>query len=138
MAYFEFPHTRTYDSDLGWLIKAYKALTDFINSTIGAWEDIPNDVKELQEAVANIQKTLEDIENGKYSELYKNALISYLKEYLTPIIQKQVADIVKYVIFGLNTEGYFIAYIPDSWDFIQFDTIMDTTSDLWGHLVLRW
>ena len=138
MAYFEFPHTRTYDSDLGWLIKAYKALTDFINSTIGAWEDIPNDVKDLQEAVANIQQTLEDIENGKYSDLYKNALISYLKEYLTPIVQKQVADIVKYVFFGLNTEGYFIACIPDSWDFIQFDTIMDSTSDLWGHLVLRW
>lgn len=27
MAYFEFPHTRTYDSDLGWLIETYKKLT---------------------------------------------------------------------------------------------------------------
>ena len=26
MAYFEFPHTRTYDSDLGWLINEYKKL----------------------------------------------------------------------------------------------------------------
>ena len=28
MAYFEFPHTRTYDSDLGWLIKHVKAIGD--------------------------------------------------------------------------------------------------------------
>lgn len=27
MAFFEFPHTRTYDSDLGWLIRSYKSLT---------------------------------------------------------------------------------------------------------------
>lgn len=32
MAYFnEFPHTRTYDSDLGWLIRHYKKLEDIVN-----------------------------------------------------------------------------------------------------------
>lgn len=31
MSYFEFPHTRTYDSDLGWLIKQVKYLTDQVN-----------------------------------------------------------------------------------------------------------
>lgn len=35
MAYFEFPHTRTYDSDLGWLMWAMKKL-------IGEWEDFSN------------------------------------------------------------------------------------------------
>jgi hypothetical protein len=28
MSFFEFPHTRTYDSDLGWLIKDYKTLDE--------------------------------------------------------------------------------------------------------------
>lgn len=35
MAYFEFPHARTYDSDLGWLIWAMKKL-------IGDWENFSN------------------------------------------------------------------------------------------------
>lgn len=35
MAYFEFPHTRTYDSDLGWLMWAVKKL-------IGDWENFSN------------------------------------------------------------------------------------------------
>ena len=32
MSYFEFPHTRTYDSDLGWLIKTVKELTEAAES----------------------------------------------------------------------------------------------------------
>lgn len=35
MAYFEFPHTRTYDSDLGWLMWAMQKL-------IGDWENFSN------------------------------------------------------------------------------------------------
>lgn len=31
MAFFEFPHTRTYDSDLGWLIKAFNEITEKLN-----------------------------------------------------------------------------------------------------------
>lgn len=34
MSYFEFPHTRTYDSDLGWLIKAVDELKEKLNSYI--------------------------------------------------------------------------------------------------------
>ena len=36
MAFFEFPHTRSYDSDLGWLIKEYKSLSDLYVS-IQSW-----------------------------------------------------------------------------------------------------
>ena len=28
MSYFEFPHTRTYDGDLGWIIKVLEELTE--------------------------------------------------------------------------------------------------------------
>lgn len=34
MSYFEFPHTRTYDSDLGWLIKAVEELKEKLNNYI--------------------------------------------------------------------------------------------------------
>lgn len=36
MAYFEFPHTRTYDSDLGWLIKHFGLMSDQVE-TLETW-----------------------------------------------------------------------------------------------------
>ena len=53
-------------------------------------------------------------------------------------MERIIRSIVQYVMFGLTRDGYFIAYIPETWDFIQFDTIYDPKSDLFGHLVLRW
>lgn len=38
MSFFEFPHTRTYDSDLGWLIKSMKELLDEYNALM-AWKN---------------------------------------------------------------------------------------------------
>ena len=38
MSFFEFPHTRTYDSDLGWLIKSMEELLNEYNDLI-AWRD---------------------------------------------------------------------------------------------------
>lgn len=60
MAYFnEFPHTRTYDGDLGWLIKMYKDLLSF-------YSDIDNILNN------NLEKILQDyLESGK---LYINGV----------------------------------------------------------------
>ena len=43
MAFFEFPHTRTYDSDLAWLIRAYKILTGKVNNIEQTIEDTINE-----------------------------------------------------------------------------------------------
>lgn len=42
MSYYEFPHTRTYNQDLGWLIAAVK--------------ELQAQVKELQEKVAALEE----------------------------------------------------------------------------------
>lgn len=48
MAFFEFPHTRTYDSDLGWLIKTYnELLADY--GSLKAWKTVhEKEYKELK------------------------------------------------------------------------------------------
>ena len=38
MSFFEFPHTRTYDSDLGWLIKDYETLNEAI-AVLNTWKE---------------------------------------------------------------------------------------------------
>lgn len=49
MAFFEFPHTRTYDSDLAWLIRAYKILTGKVNNIEQTIEDTINDALQGEE-----------------------------------------------------------------------------------------
>ncbi len=44
---------------------------------------------------------------------------------------------VKQVYFGLTSDGYFCAYIPDSWSDITFDTGMQYGKFDYGRLILR-
>ena len=92
------------------------------------------DIKQLKAELALVQSELEKVKNGEYVSLYINALASWIDNNL----QELVGRVVKYVFFGLTDDGYFCAYIPDSWKFINFDTIIDTTSPLYGHLLLQW
>lgn len=51
---------------------------------------------------------------------------------------------IKQVYFGLTDDtysggtGYFVAYIPDSWSEIVFDTGAVYGLDTYGRLILRW
>lgn len=79
-------------------------------------------------------------------ELYDNFVQGDLSEYYVKLLEKWLHDnmdvifdmYVKQVYFGLNEQGYFVAYIPDSWDDIVFDTGMQYGIDTYGRLILRW
>ena len=52
-----------------------------------------------------------------------------------------VGNLVKMVFFGITDNGYFVAYIPDSWDEITFGTTgLDDfpTGIEYGHLTLSY
>ena len=92
------------------------------------------DVLQLKEDVSALENELNKIKNGEYMSEY----IKALEEWIDRNLQTLVSKIVKYVFFGLSQDGHFVAYIPESWDFIEFDTIVDTDSELYGHLIMRW
>lgn len=97
-------------------------------------EQLSGDVNQLKSDVATLETEIEKIKNGEYMSEYIDALANWIDQNL----QDLVAKIVKYVFFGLSSDGHFVAHIPESWNFIQFDTIMDTSSDYYGHLVMQW
>lgn len=92
------------------------------------------DISELKTLVDDIQKELTAILNGEAEGLYINAL----KQYIDNNLEGIVGRVVKFVNFGLSADGYFTALIPSTWEFISFDTIVDTESELYGHLILNW
>lgn len=132
MAFFnEFPHTRNYDDDLGWLIVTVKKLIKLCNG-LEEWK------KEHEEEYLELKKLYDDILAGRFPE----EMIKALREWIEANISDFIADVIKSVFFGLTDAGYFVAYIPDSWDDIKFNTteydIFITEFVDYGHLVLSY
>lgn len=128
MSYFEFPHTRTYDSDLGWLIKTIKNLTEIVTGWTD-WRD------QFQEAYEELMKIYHDIESGNFPPELQTAFAKWMQQNAITII----GEMIKMIFFEITDDGYFIAYIPEGWDDIIFNT---TEYDIsipgtdFGHLVL--
>lgn len=80
-----------------------------------------------------VQAKLDEFEELLWNGL-EHAVDIWIKENLDYIFEKTV----KQVYFGLNEEGYFVAYIPESWDDIVFDTGIQYGIDTYGRLILRW
>ena len=131
MAFFEFPHTRTYDSDLGWLIRQCKTNMDAIE-VLEAWKN------DAQNSIDDIKQLYDDIINGHFPPEMSAAIADWIALHFYDI----VGDMTKMVFFGLTVSGYFVAYIPESWNDITFNTTewdiyIDTMPD-YGHLVLSY
>ena len=130
MSFFEFPNTRTYDNDLGWLIRNVKTAADAVIA-LEAWKE------SAEGSINDLQQLLDDIAAGNFPTEISNAI----KNWITANFYNIVGDMAKTVWFGLTDAGYFVAYIPESWDEITFRTTgYDFTTELqpdYGHLVLQ-
>ena len=91
-------------------------------------------IQELQKVVDTLTEEMNKVKSGGYNELYTGALTDWLDSNMPQLIGRTV----KYVNFGLSDDGHFMAYIPNSWEFLTFDTIMDYGSPMYGHLVMRY
>lgn len=134
MAYFnEFPHTRTYDNDLGWIIKNIKTYNDAITA-LNTW-------------IETNTPRLEDLEtfkaamlSGDLPEGVKDGIRNWCSENIVDLM----GEAIKNVFFGLTDSGYFVAYIPENWDEITFNTsdyditLSDRPDIGYGHLILSY
>ena len=128
MSFFEFPHTRTYDSDLGWLIKTVKQLCEAVE-TLDDWK------VEHEEEYNQLKALYDAIMSGNFPPEIVSAFNTWARNNMPMLIK----EMIKSVWFGLTNDGYFVAYVPDSWSDIIFNT---TGLDIsiagvdYGHLVL--
>ena len=133
MSFFEFPHTRTYDSDLGWLIKCCKSVNEAIEA-LNQWKD------EIDPKIDDIFKIWNLMESGELPPAIQDAI----KKWLSINAIDLLGELVKTVFFGLTDDGYFVAWIPDSWDDITFNTtdydiILSAHPEVeFGHLILSY
>lgn len=131
MSFFEFPHTRTYDSDLGWLIKKVTSYDEAINA-LNEW------IAENEPKMNDLLAFMEALEEGDLPEGMKQGLYQWASENMLDL----VGQLVKMVFFGLTDSGYFVAYIPESWNDLIFNTsgydVFLADVPEYGHLILSY
>ena len=90
-------------------------------------------INATHEDVAKLQELFQKFQDQGLAELYEKLLQQWVDENMERIISRAV----KFVYFGLTNDGYFCAYIPDSWDEITFDTGAVYGRSDYGRLILK-
>lgn len=110
-----------YDDSLSYYEVLCKVV-EYINKLI-------EDGKIVEDALIEIRKDLDVIQD-------------LIDNFDTKVVEKIIEEsLLKMIIVGINDDGYFVYYIPDSWDDITFNT---TDLDIfvpdvdYGHLVLSY
>ena len=108
-----------YDDSLSYYEVLCKVV-DYINKLIETDRELISDVEALKADMAIVQEWIDNFDTGFAEDLVREA----------------IAKLMKTVVFGISSEGYFMACIPDSWSDIKFGTIQN--GELYGHLVLEY
>lgn len=86
------------------------------------------DKDKLQE----LSDTFDQFQESGFDDYYAEQIHAWVMENMPNIIE----DAIKMVFFGLTADGYFCAWIPDSWDEIWFDTGANYNRSDYGCLMI--
>lgn len=129
-----FDDSLSYYELVGKVVKKLNEVIDSNNELAGYVATNTMDIAQLKKDVELLNSEFEKIKNGQYTSLYIEAMKNCIAENLINI----VGQIVKFVWFGLNDDGHFVAYIPTSWRFLTFDMVADPDSPDYGRLLLSY
>lgn len=114
-----------YDNSLSYYEVLCKVVT-YINKLIDSDKEIIEDIEALQRELELIHVWMDKFDKN-------------FEQYAKSLIDDYIATMV---FFEINDDGYFVAYIPETWDTITFNTTgLDIDLDIqpeYGHLVLSY
>lgn len=125
-----FPYTDFHELNLDTFLAKFKEFIERLDN-LDSWRSTHE--AEYQE----LKQLYDDIVSGNFPDSMKDALENWVRKYGIDLI----GELVKMVFFGLTMDGYFVAYIPDSWDDITFGTtgLDDFPAGVeYGHLTLSY
>lgn len=108
-------------------------VTDYLNKTMSNVNVLNEDAKKLYAYVEELYAILEKFMTNGFDEYYADQVIHWIDSHLTWIFN----HVAKQVYFGLTMDGHFVAYIPESWSDITFDTGAVYGRSDYGRLILR-
>lgn len=92
-------------------------------------------------AAINLDHEIIEKLESDFEKFMESGFDDYYREQIEAWINEHFAEIVSFglrqVFFGLTDDGYFCAYVPNSWDEIEFDTGAVFGRSDYGRLILR-
>lgn len=126
----KYPYTDFHELNLDWVLKTVKDLFAAVQQ-IDGWID------QHQAEYEELKALYDAIIADNFPDSIKQAFADWMNANALDL----VGEMVKLVIFNITDDGYFVAYIPESWDDILFGTTgLDTgiPGYDYGHLVLSY
>ena len=127
----EFPNSDFYNSDLREALTYIRKMIPAIDS-LEHWR-AQHEV-EYAELKALYDEVKDDWDRFAAGDFPESTYIA-MREWWERNAIDLVGELVRFVFFGLTDDGYFVAYIPENWRNIQFDTIV-TSGDDYGRLCI--
>ena len=84
--------------------------------------------------IEKLEAEFEEFKASGFLDYYEQQLEEWINENAVFLFE----HFAKMVFFGITSDGYFCAYVPDSWQEIEFDTGMVYNRYDYGRLILRY
>lgn len=109
------------------LWKVVQKLCDYADEICDQTNLNTNDIAELNQLFQDF------VEHG-FDKYYEQQIEQWFQDNAWKIYERTA----KQVFFGLTSDGYFCAYVPESWAEIEFDTGAVYGTEEYGRLILRY
>lgn len=123
-----------YQFDIYWIVDQLRRLTEATEcirrKTLENGEEINSLNKDQCATNAQVADLNSRLDNGDFD---KGDYTEWAIENMPDIVR----DTVRYIQFGLSDDGHFVAYVPETWSFLRFDTVMDVLSPKFGRLTIN-
>ena len=121
-----------YDDSLSYYELLAKVV-DKLNSVIDNANVMSDAIADNAAAIKELQELFQKFQESGFDDYYRAQIEQWVKDNMENIIR----DSIKMVFFGLTDDGYFCAYIPDSWADLTFDTGSVFGRSDYGRLILK-
>ena len=123
---------------LYWNVKSQEQrilrICDMLDRLICYSDYLGDKVEINKEDIEALKSEFEEFKEHGFEDYY----LEQIEQWVNDNLEELYRLLVKQVYFGLTLDGHFVAYIPESWDDIMFDTGFDYDDDTYGRLILRW
>lgn len=121
-----------YDDSLSYYELLAKVV-DKLNSVIDNANVMSDAISDNAAAIKELQELFQKFQESGFDDYYRAQIEQWVKDNMENIIR----DSIKMVFFGLTDDGYFCAYIPESWSDLTFDTGAVYGRSDYGRLILK-
>lgn len=110
-----------------------KQLCKTVCKLIGYLNEVSDQVNLDTDAIAKLEADFKAFVEHGFDDYYREQIEQWFRDNAWQIYKL----LAKQVFFGLTSDGYFCAYVPDSWAEVSFDTGAVFNRSDYGRLILQ-